>query len=58
MNDWKTRLKQAWNDNPLAVIFVATLAAGAAAKLMDANTSRQNAKSWEKEVDRRRMVTK
>jgi hypothetical protein len=58
MNDWKTKIKQAWNDNPLAVIAIAALAATAAAKVMDANTQRQNAKVWAREVDRRVMVRK
>lgn len=58
MNDWKTRIKQAWNENPLAVIAIAALAATAAAKVMDANTQRQNAKVWAREVDRRVMVRK
>lgn len=56
--NWKDRIKQTWNDNPLAVIAIAAFAATAAAKVMDANTSRQNAKSWQKEVDRRVMVQK
>lgn len=48
-----TKLKEQVEDNPL-------LAAGAAAalltgfsKLLDANTKRQNAKTWKKEVNRR-----
>lgn len=48
-----TKLKEQVEDNPL-------LAAGAAAalltgisKLLDANTKRQNARTWKKEVNRR-----
>lgn len=47
------RIKQAWNENPLAVIAIAALAATAAAKLMDASTNRLKEKTWAKEVDRR-----
>jgi hypothetical protein len=51
-----TKIKQAWEDNPLGVIIVATAAAAAAAKLLDASTSRANARTWAKEVDRRSMM--
>lgn len=47
------RIKQAWEENPLAVIAVAAIAATAAAKLMDANTARHNAQAWQMEVQRR-----
>jgi hypothetical protein len=50
-----TKIKQAWEDNPLGVIIVATAAAAAASKLLDASTSRANARTWAKEVDRRTM---
>lgn len=58
MNRAMDRIKQAWNENPIAVITVAAFAATAAAKLMDANTARHNAKSWEMEVQRRNMMRK
>jgi hypothetical protein len=35
---------------------VATAAAAVAAKLLDASTSRANARTWAKEVDRRSMM--
>jgi hypothetical protein len=56
MNKALDKIKQAWDENPLAVIFVATLAATAAAKLLDASTARSNARTWAKEVDRRTMM--
>jgi hypothetical protein len=52
------KLKMAFEQNPLQVIFVAGIAAGGAAKLLNAMTSAKNAKTWEKEVDRRRMMRK
>lgn len=52
------RLKIAWEQNPLQVIFVVGVAAGGAAKLLNAVTEAQNAKTWKKEVDRRRMMSK
>lgn len=48
-----TKINQAWNENPLAVIAVASVAATAAAKLLDASTNRVNAQAWKKEVNRR-----
>lgn len=56
MNKAMDRIKQAWNENPLAVLAVGALVANAAAKLMEANNHRQNAKSWEMEVARRSMM--
>ena len=52
------RIKQAWDENPLAVIAVGALAVTAAAKLMDANTNRVNAHAWKKEVDRRERTSR
>lgn len=52
------KIKQAWNENPLAVIFVASVAATAASKLLDASTERTRAKTWAKEVDRRDYSTR
>lgn len=53
MHNAKDRLKQAWDENPLAVIAVAAVAVTAAAKLIDSTTSAKNARAWKKEVDRR-----
>jgi len=50
------RIKQAWEDNPLAVLAVGALVANAAAKLIEANTARHNSSTWEMEVSRRRMM--
>lgn len=53
MEKLKTRLAQAWDENPLAVITVAALAATAAAKVANAMTEANNSRTWKKEVDRR-----
>jgi hypothetical protein len=58
MNDFKIKIKQAWNENPLAVIAVGTGAAIAVVKVLEANTARKNAKTWEMEVQRRAMNTR
>ncbi len=52
------KLKQAFAENPIAVIGVAALAATAGSKLMDANTRRKSAKTWAREVDRRTVSGK
>lgn len=52
------RLKVAWEQNPLQVIFVAGVAAGGAAKLIHAVNEHKNSKTWAKEVERRRMMVK
>jgi hypothetical protein len=53
MNSLKTKIKQAWEENPLAVITVAAIAATAAAKVIESMTAANNSRSWKKEVDRR-----
>lgn len=58
MNKAMDRIKQAFEENPLAVIAVRALAANAAAKLITATTNARNSQTWAKEVDRRRMMAK
>jgi hypothetical protein len=55
MNKFFTNLKKQAEENPLVAIGVATVAVTAVTKLMQANTERTNSRTWEKEVDRRRM---
>lgn len=50
---WKTRLKEAWNDNPLMVIAIGALAASAAAKLIDSLSAAQGRRAYAKQVDYR-----
>jgi len=58
MNKITDKIKQAWEENPLAVIAVGALAVSAAAKFIDATTSARNSKAWQREVDRRIMMSK
>lgn len=44
-------LKQAWNENPVAVIGVGALAAASAAKLIDAVSAAQGRKAYAKQVN-------
>lgn len=50
-------LKTQVEEHPMEAIMIASLAATAAAKMMQSNTNRRNSKTWEKEVDRRRANT-
>jgi hypothetical protein len=50
------KIKQVWEEQPLQVIAVASLAATAAAKLLNAATASRNSRAWSKEVDRRIMM--
>lgn len=57
MNKAKDKIKQAWDENPLAVIAVGAMAATAAAKLLNAYTASQNSRAWDREVRRREVKT-
>lgn len=48
-----TKLKEQVEDNPLLAAGVAAGLLTAVGKLLDANTKRQNARTWRKEVNRR-----
>lgn len=52
----KEQIKKAWDQNPLQVIAVTGIAMGGAAKLLGAVTDARNARTWKKEVERRRMM--
>ncbi len=51
----KDQFKKAWDSNPLGVIAAAGMAMTGAAKLLGAVTDARNARTWKKEVERRRM---
>lgn len=53
MHPFLERLKRQAEENPLAALAVAAAAMTAATRLMQANTERNNAKTWSREVDRR-----
>lgn len=58
MNKGLAKLKEAWEENPLQVLFVAGLLTQGAAKLMKVNVERQNAKTYRMETQRRMMLQK
>jgi len=48
---WKDKLKQAWDENPVAVIAVGALAATAAAKLIDAMSAAQGRRAYARQIN-------
>jgi hypothetical protein len=50
---WKDKLKQAWDENPLAVVAIGALAVTAIAKLLDATSAAQGRRAYAKQVDYR-----
>ncbi len=54
-NRFYQNLKYQIEENPLAALAIMTAAATVLLKLMQANTEYNNSKTWEKEVERRRM---
>ena len=54
-NRFYQNLKYQIEENPLAALAIMTAAATVLLKLMQANTDYNNSKTWEKEVERRRM---
>lgn len=58
MKKFADNLKRQAEENPVAALAVSALVITAVTKLMQANTEARNSKSWAKEVDRRRMMSK
>jgi len=54
---FKTNLKRQVEENPVLSIGVFAAAATAVAKLVEASTERQRAKTWDREVRRREYQT-
>lgn len=50
---WQDRLKQEWNDNPLQVIAIVALAAGAVAKVVDSMSAASGRRAYAKQVNYR-----
>lgn len=50
--DWKTRLKQEWNENPMQVLLVGAMVAGAAAKLLDAASGVRSRNAYARRMNR------
>lgn len=51
--NWKDKIKQQWNENPLAVIGVGALAVTAASKLIDAWSAAKGRNAYAKQVNYR-----
>lgn len=58
MKKYLEELKFQAQHNPLATAVVGAGLIVAISKLLNANTERQNAKTWAREVERRRMNTR
>jgi hypothetical protein len=50
---WKDKLKQQWDENPVAVIAVGALALTAAAKVIDSLSAAQGRRAYARQVDYR-----
>ncbi len=57
MKQYWENLKYQAQQQPFVAAGIAAIAVTAVAKLMQANTERVNAKTWTREVDRRRMMS-
>ncbi len=51
MKNWKDRLKQEWDENPVNVMLAAAVAVTAAAKLLDAVSSSRSRHAYAKQID-------
>lgn len=51
MDTWKEKIKKAWNENPLQVVIIGSLAATAAAKILDALSAAQGRRAYAKQID-------
>lgn len=52
--NWKTRIKQAWEENPMQVAIVGAAVATAAAKLIDTASSVRSRNAYAKQINRKR----
>ena len=55
-NETKTNTLAWIKRYPVESLMIAIVTATAGAKMIEANTNRQNAKTWRKEVERRSMM--
>lgn len=55
MNNAWNKIKKAFEENPMAVIVVGSLAANAAAKILHEVVAARNSRTYALEVDRRRQ---
>jgi hypothetical protein len=54
----KDKIKQAWDENPMAVIGISAAAITAVAKIAQVAVEANNSRTWRKEVNRRVKNTK
>jgi hypothetical protein len=54
----KDKIKQAWDENPMAVIGISAAALTAVAKIAQVAVEANNSRTWKKEVNRRVKNTK
>jgi hypothetical protein len=54
----KDKIKQAWDENPMAVIGISAAAITAVAKIAQVAVEANNSRTWKKEVNRRVKNTK
>jgi hypothetical protein len=57
MNKTLEEIKKRWEESPLEVVGVASLAVTAIAKLIDSRTRAKNQRTWKREVARREKKT-
>ena len=50
---WKTKIKQAWDENPMQVLIVGAFVATAAAKVLDTLSAAQGRNAYAKQVNYR-----
>jgi len=53
MNEFLENLKKQAEEQPMVAMGIAAAVIGAVGKLINANTNHRNAKTWNREVDRR-----
>lgn len=58
MKRYFTRLREAAEERPLEALAIGAIAVTATAKIINANTERRNSTTWQKEVERRRMMSR
>lgn len=51
MSEWKKKLKQAWNENPMQCIVIGSGAIYAVAKLIDACSAAQGRRAYAKQIN-------
>jgi Ni,Fe-hydrogenase III small subunit len=53
MENWKTRIKKAWDENPMQVVAIGAVAATAVAKVADSMSSVRSRRAYVRQVNYR-----